>query len=1355
MDAEKTALSLNQEFSKLFVQDAVGEMKALVCVVCDEFIEPADFEVIPLHLLLRRRDMLRPEKWQCIPKKLRQCHQCDLRTAMEVDDPNRKRRAIKNVKTMSLSKRAVCVRSPTAPKKKSGFTCCAGCKTTLRMNHLPTHAIKNNHCTGDPPGCPLELTEMELACITPIKQFGHCFSHTGGKHRCLQGSLSHFKVQTSDIATDVVQLETLGLRKDLVVLLCGEMTPEQKAKAVGKSQLRVDKVLICIEWLSKHDCNWPSKEDLNVDKLRSEMKTHQPALLDRDVTLVQGTNEEEEKLESFCVFFPDGTINPENGGQKDVSTFKKLVETAKQNGFSVECQCNHAKESVSDFKDNNLVNAGLLQFPHGRGGMNELRPKRDGSLTSGVDVDGHTNHLSHLSRPTFHRDGFTLILCNATMRRIMSRSAVWRVRNNLTAKQIGTELTTTELGHATSRKITGNLPRPGTSGASFVEAVDAITTSVPHSNEATKRARRIGESHHHKFGFASWFLTVTPDDETSFFVPVCALKNSALHGFTPELMSDEQLQKHAVLRHKLRLEFPGMCAHFCDRTLDIVTKEVVGWDDQTGQSIPGQGTFGEPVACVATTEEQGRRSLHAHILVWVKDFQQLQESLHSVCPQAVARAKREITQAIDNVVSTELITKKRCLENKHMSRTGPFLHDCSKQNPLPPRPTVVSLQSVRNLRNKKSDISCGGAFAHCKDCSKVWTGKSLLSSHLKCGARISNFQGLPDTPKRLKAMVLHCQMCPGSTLSNECIPNAACDFHEHTGSCFKRSDRKRRAEDEVTHEDECRCRVPKPKRQRTTIDDASDFVMRWHKWNGTFEQRKPKEANVKRHECDCCQNEACRAMSLSAIACNTNVSTVFPGPLGGCVCKCSFKDNQADDTEPHERVSDTTQKILSNERKHESNHSESLRRVLAASFAHQKTGIVGSAMAAHLTRNKTRFRMSHDAVWIPLRDMHESLLGRSASASVNHFKDVSFFQCTALHCLCRPVELEDLSACLFFIQCEVVRTTSHNTAEPMEFVATTEFTHPSLSTMNRCHRQGVRPRQRQVLGKFCERDFPDSSLFEGDIPLDTTKITPSTEKCAEQVPLLFAPARTLEDVCLHGSHTKALRRFWKKGKLDSMTQKTLQNMQDTCSNAWRMKKAEDLLQRTTTLQARHEFEIDLFPDLNEHQTDETDEPEHEQIEEILRQFDVMSMNSFGDDPDMSKIPCTSDATKAKNLGTHRGGHDCLSQPKIDRLNECFLSTTNDPESSPNVLKEDPAKCPGTPPTLRRVAKILLKRPKMCIRSFQEMTHQERPVKIVEANGTVAGIVDWAIKSKIDKWQRRSFEIFASNFVLTRHKRRGI
>ena len=80
-----------------------------------------------------------------------------------------------------------------------------------------------------------------------------------------------------------------------------------------------------------------------------------------------------------------------------------------------------------------------------------------------------------------------------------------------------------------------------------------------------------------------------------------------------DLQEDEQLKETAKKRTTLGLKFPGMTAIAFEKALNIVIREVIGWDQET--DMPGQnykGLFGKVSAFTIAVEEQGRRSLHAH-----------------------------------------------------------------------------------------------------------------------------------------------------------------------------------------------------------------------------------------------------------------------------------------------------------------------------------------------------------------------------------------------------------------------------------------------------------------------------------------------------------------------------------------------------------------------------------------------------------------------------------------------------------------------------------------------------------------------------------------------------------------------
>lgn len=250
---------------------------------------------------------------------------------------------------------------------------------------MPKFAVANNYSFGTPPQCLLDLNDIELAMLTPVKTYGYCFSYTGGVQKQLKGSLSYYKVKTESVVRSVAHFDALGLTDNVVVLLYGVMTPEQKRKAQNKNKIRTRRVLVALQWLLLNNEQWRQR-NINYDQIRDSLTN--PVLVDSSRTEESERTDENnvENTESFQVFFPDGTMSPLNGGQENLEAFQQIVSAAKTSGYNIEFQCNLFKQAASDFKDNNLVNACMLQFPFGTGGMQETRLKSDGSFTDHTDI---------------------------------------------------------------------------------------------------------------------------------------------------------------------------------------------------------------------------------------------------------------------------------------------------------------------------------------------------------------------------------------------------------------------------------------------------------------------------------------------------------------------------------------------------------------------------------------------------------------------------------------------------------------------------------------------------------------------------------------------------------------------------------------------------------------------------------------------------------------------------------------------------------------------------------------------------------------------------------------------------------
>ena len=145
------------------------------------------------------------------------------------------------------------------------------------------------------------------------------------------------------------------------------------------------------------------------------------------------------------------------GGQENLDKYKELMGAASKYGYTLEFRNDLNKQAVHDFKDNNLINACLLQFPYGRGGINEDRFIEDNESRRSniIDIDQYVTHLSKISQPHFHYDLFCLILHNMKIKMQMVKFASYKVRKKLDVETFSEQLTISDVTTAIGARSKG------------------------------------------------------------------------------------------------------------------------------------------------------------------------------------------------------------------------------------------------------------------------------------------------------------------------------------------------------------------------------------------------------------------------------------------------------------------------------------------------------------------------------------------------------------------------------------------------------------------------------------------------------------------------------------------------------------------------------------------------------------------------------------------------------------------------------------------------------------------------------------------------------------------------------------
>ena len=921
---------------------------------------------------------------------------------------------------------------------------------------------------------------------------------------------------------------------------------------------------------------------------------------------------------------------------------------------------------------------------------------------------------------------------------------------------------------------------PPVSGGTFISnkylnTVDAVTRALPHTDGCARRARTEGECVCHHIGFPTFFLSLTPDDEASFLLQIysCELIDDEI---PVDYLTDEVLAERAKKRRELRIKAPGLCAFVFEILLEIVLEEVVGIDVRNNKILDKGGYFGKVQAAMVTVEEQGRLSLHAHILLWVPRLKKMLELVQDAdqTERNQNRARAELADSLRQVATTNLIGDATKVQLIRM-----FKHECS--GPRHQTPSSVDDQQLRNLRHREGCRATEYNFAVCESCGKTWTNEDIVQLYLREGLRLLNFTSYPNNCRRLNARCVEFQK-PSSSGTIPAIVNAAYNSHFsfHTKTCFPcdgssngraKKKKKKQTRKRKRNEDECRMRLPDRKRRRTCVSDVKEVP--WYRWDGTPIKKKIVEVNPRRGEFDQFQNVSCPAISQSKMTCNSNIKIISPGPVVIYVTKYAWKDTQRQDTEPYSAVSDVTRRVLSDDRKHPTDRSEALRRILCASFAHNKTNVVGPAMASWLTRNGTRFLISKDFAWCPLRDLNNLLKNAGIRVTVRSFDGKNFFENSALHYLCRPHELEDVDVFTFYTEYETryISTRKKETkkddndnddAEVLPFENNDHFQHPSYKVKQDRMAQGVRRRELSAILKLHQWYFPDAAQFEASILDETTTITPKIEEYARLVLLLFLPFRKDDDLRQNGSCARKLRSCFQRGEIRQFAFEYLQNVQDGRSNALRHGAIEDELARTTIPFQATEDGFD-----HEASDDDDGDDDAESVGEALDDailddlIDSMFLSAAIFD-DEHETPSNLDLSMIMEKGTRQCGFDKVvdvSPPRATgnsanpNWQSAFVQTQHaDPPAS--AQQDDDADNRQSrfdaqrPKSRQQIVKTILNYRTLRERKFPTFSEDDAPVEVHPANGTAASIINWVCQANLNDDQRRSFEVLASAFVLT-------
>ena len=927
---------------------------------------------------------------------------------------------------------------------------CTHCKSDItksssevqrRNRRPPKRAIACGYLIGEPPEELLCLNEVELALVSKVRIQSHIWHWFGGNHHCIKGWHTLFRNPYQRNVANLNSLADSGMQGNIYVILSGPFTTDQQAIARAASSVNRAKVVAAMQWLIKNNIHYKG------DSIPTEDEIPLPVVLDHELRTVDSEDVQIENRINLSVIFPDKDLpEPTNGGFKTQEEFRAYIGKHQDGKWESKFVARHEKERIVDYRGDNITQAFPLLFPYGHSGLQEDPAVVKMSKTKNMKVYLGRNRLNTFRKylrhrkPEFHGGVFNLIVENVILRETIYNTVRIKCnsRKNETQRmgEVFGSFNSEQLNQAVNDARTRNPRQWSANGANaYLRSIHATCQQLPHSNEAVELNRKTYFSYLMKFGMPAIMLTVTPDDSRSFRIIAYAIKPGdagtlRTEGIDVNSLSDEDIIFEQKICRDARVNHPGLCAEEYERVISLVIKHILGWDESK-QTSTGKGLFGKILAWCLATEEQGRKTLHGHFLLWLENWDRLQEVLHCQGNHEMT-LKDGVSEAVrlhDSICSARLFQD--MIPGSGVLRDAPIYgHQCGSRETRNFKtrriiPVAVDDQQLHEMRHKHHCDQHQGHIATCTNCKMKFTMDEMVSRSLRIHlSDASKSLAFPDRSFRLFRHIIELQkvphwhvLSPLEQARRYFASNAMNNVHfsQHTPRCFKKGN-------------ECFASLPDCCRPCTIIEFAA-VPDTWYDWQGQPQMRYMFRFYPKRGTADSFVNIH-NAELTQLLYCNTNV---LVGLNGRSVFYCTCYNCKSQQKEERQAFSGVETVMVLHIQKLEENPSENncipaiagFRRLLAGIFTHTKAHIIAAPMAHLMALYGSRFRFSHTPATLSSFGTEHYIMGEKTLMSYVKSKSgqmTPFHAC--MNYIFRSQDLEDVCYYDFIRKYKIVSKSS-------------------------------------------------------------------------------------------------------------------------------------------------------------------------------------------------------------------------------------------------------------------------------------------------------------------------------------------
>ncbi|KAG7373540.1 hypothetical protein IV203_034264 [Nitzschia inconspicua] len=697
----------------------------------------------------------------------------------------------------------------------------------------------------------------------------------------------------------------------------------------------------------------------------------------------------------------------------------------------------------------------------------------------------------------------------------------------------------------------------------FLRRMRAVTGSMSHCAGAARKAQQRMFAMTAALGLPCVMFPVTPEDGINFRIRVM-FKGEKGSETPPNFVLDEEtLRKFISESEHIRFDHPGLCAIDFGNVIGITVEHILGWDLNKNINKPGYGFFGDLDGWTYAVEEQGRKTLHAHFLLWIKGWGKLRSGLGTA--KGHEEYVKQVSKYADRVMCTRL--------HGSSSRLVPKVchNDCSNTVEGTEGYQKCTTQDLRKLRTKQGETSLGAKkILFCSVCKASLSSEDVTLQRLKqyygdaLAGEDENFWSssryLTKCGVLMEMEVLHSMLppkCESQINMERFTPSARLKFivaalrnlhkSDHSPSCFKKGS-------------ECRMKLPAyPSTETLVMFD--DKVTSWFDCRGNDISRSLSICVPKRAHADAYVNVHSEFASI-LFGCNTNVIT---GVDGGSVMYCTCYVSKNTEKEDNKHFADAAKHMVKNmqqqmaERKElsdleleEEASSVGLKGMIGAALMATKVHKVAAPMASYLIRNGSRFHFSHNFSYVDIGSFFKAI---QEDLNISADEDGSvFLKSSVSNYLCRPKELEEV--CVYDFESQYVA------CKPVTGSLEWAVPHPNNDHVK------VRQLSMEHIPVISYLDFVNTKEFDGNdiFCCKTEEIPPeklsSMEQHAKACYVLFVPFRNVADLKLNGCYLERWRKVYQDGKLSKKHEQFLMSIQD-CRNSMNGGRPVDMIERLT------------------------------------------------------------------------------------------------------------------------------------------------------------------------------------------------